>query len=394
MNANAQTPALDTVPQPAELVARARALVPTLRERSQHCEQLRRIPQETFDDFRDAGLLRIAQPSQFQGWGHGIDTIAEVGMEIGRGCGSSAWMAGQWPGHQFMVGYFSEEAQQEYWAQDPDTMSSTASAQARVNIEPERGGFRVRDSQMRFSSGCDYAQWIFFTTQHGMGLIPRSDFEVLDDWHVSGLRGTGSKSVVVKDAWIPPHRCVSLADLRMGSTPGSKIYTGNPYYQVPFNLVVNQLLLAATIGMGRGILDLFEERVTKRFDLHTFKPASEGAGTQLRFAESAAEIDAAMMFIRNNCVTLAEWGRAGHVPSDAERARVRRDVAYATRLSLQASNRLITSGDASAMFDSQQLGRLARDINMAGLQANLTWDEPAQSFSRARWGVSPLSNLN
>ncbi|MHC8380514.1 acyl-CoA dehydrogenase family protein [Pseudomonas sp. LB3P14] len=394
MNANAPTPTLDTILEPAELVARARAMVPTLRERSAHCEQLRHIPRETFENFRDAGLLRIAQPREFGGWGHGIDTIAEVGMEVGRGCGSSAWMAGQWPGHQFMVGYFSLEAQQEYWAQDPDTMSSTASAQARVNIEPERGGFRVRDSQMRFSSGCDYAQWIFFTTQHGMGLIPKSDFEVLDDWHVSGLRGTGSKSVVVKDAWIPPHRCVTLADLRAGTTPGSKIYADNPYYQVPFNLVVNQLLLAATIGMGRGVLDLFEERVTKRFDLHTFKPASEGAGTQLRFAESSAEIDAAMMFIRNNCRTLAEWGQKGHVPSDAERARMRRDVAYATRMSLQASNRLITSGDASAMFDTQQLGRLGRDITMAGLQANLTWDEPAQSFSRARWGISPLSNLN
>lgn len=393
MNANAPTLPLDTVVDAAELVARARALVPTLRERSQHCEQLRHIPRETFDDFRESGLLRIAQPRQFQGWGHGIDIIAEVGMEIGRGCGSSAWMAGQWPGHQFMVGYFSQEAQQEYWAEDPDTMSSTASAVARLNIEPERGGFRVRDSQMRFSSGCDYAQWIFFTTHHGMGLIPKSEFEVLDDWQVSGLRGTGSKSVVVKDAWIPPHRFVSMADLRAGSTPGALIYSDNPYYQVPFNLVVNQLLLAATIGMSRGILELFEERVTKRMDLHTFKPACEGSGTQLRFAESSAEVDAAVMFIRNNCRMLADWGRVGHVPDNAERARVRRDVAYATRLSLQASNRLITSGDASAMFDSQQLGRLGRDITMAGLQANLTWDEPAQTFSRARWGLTPLSNL-
>lgn len=393
MSEHAQSQQFQQIPEAAELVARAHGMIPTLRERSQHCEQLRHIPRETFEDFREAGLLRIAQPKRFQGFGHGIDVIAEVGMEIGRGCGSSAWMAGQWPGHQFMVGYFPLEAQEEYWATNPDTMSSTASAQARVNIEPERGGFRVRDSQMRFSSGCDYAEWIFFTTQHGMGLIPKSEFEVLDDWNVSGLRGTGSKSVVVKDAWIPPHRCVSLADLRAGTTPGAKIYEDNPYYQVPFNLVVNQLLLAATIGMGRGVLDLFEERVTKRFDLHTFRPASEGAGAQLRFAESAAEIDAAMMFIRNNCKTLGDWGRAGHVPNEAERARMRRDVAYATRMVVQSSHRLASSGDASAMFDSQQVGRLCRDVTMAGLQANLTWDEPAQSFSRSRWGISPLSNL-
>jgi alkylation response protein AidB-like acyl-CoA dehydrogenase len=330
---------------------------------------------------------------RFQGYAHGVDVIAELGMEVGRGCGSSAWMAGQWPGHQFMVGYFSLEAQEEYWATDPDTMSSTASAVARLDIQPERGGWRVRNSQMRFSSGCDYAGWIFFITQHGMGLIPKSDFKIVDDWFVSGLRGTGSKSVVVEDAWIPPHRFIPLDNMRNGSTPGAELYPDNPYYRVPFHLVVNQMLLGATIGMARGVLDLFEERVTKRMDIHTFKPASEGAGTQLRFAESAAEVDAAMMFIRRNCQTLAEWGRANHVPSDAERSLVRRDVAYATRLSVLATQRLLSSGDASGMFDNQQVGRLGRDVYMAGLQANLTWDEPAQTFSRLRWGLPPSSIL-
>jgi 3-hydroxy-9,10-secoandrosta-1,3,5(10)-triene-9,17-dione monooxygenase len=381
-------------PSPEQLIARARALVPTLRQRSKHCEELRRIPQETFDDFRVAGLLRSAQPTGFQGYGYGIDVAAEVAMEIGRGCGSSAWMACQWPGHQFMVGYFPLEAQQEYWAVDADTMSSTASAVARLDIQPERGGWRVRNSQMRFSSGCDYAQWIFFVTQHGMGLVPKSDFHILDDWYVSGLRGTGSKSVVVDDAWIPPHRFVPLESLRTGSTPGASLYPDNPYYHVPFNLVVHQLLLSATIGMARGVVDLYEERVTKRIDLHTFKPASEGAGAQMRFAESSAEVDAAVMFIRQNCRTLIEWGRVNHIPSDAERARVRRDVAYATRLSVQSTQRLLSSGDASGMFDNQQIGRLGRDLYMAGLQANLTWDEPAQTFSRTRWGLPPSSLLN
>ena len=382
------------VPTPEQLVARAHEMIPTLRARSAHCESLRQIPPETFAMFREAGLLRTAQPKRFGGYGHGIDTVAEIGMEIGRGCGSSAWMACQWPGHQFMVGYFSEEAQQEYWAADPDTMSSTASAMARLNMEPERGGWRVRDSQMRFSSGCDYAEWIFFTTRNGMGLIPRSDFEVLDDWNVSGLRGTGSKSVVVHDAWIPPHRTVTLQQLRDGATPGAALYPADPFYRVPFNLVVNQLLLAAAIGMARGVLDLFEERVTQRFDLHSFKPASEGAGAQLRFAESAAEVDAATMFVRRNCRTLAEWGEAHHVPTEQERSLVRRDVCYATRIALQASQRLVASGDASAMFDSQPMGRMARDVQMAALQANLTWDEPAQTFSRLRWGLPPSSILN
>jgi len=158
--------------------------------------------------------------------------------------------------------------------------------------------------------------------------------------------------------------------------------------------VVNQLLLCSTIGMAKGVLDLFEERVTKRFDLHTGRPASEGAGAQLRFAESSAEVDAAAMFIARNCETLADWGRAEHLPDLAERTKMRRDITYAARLCVQSTQRLMSAGDASGMFDTQQIGRLGRDVQMAALQAALTWDEPAQSYSRTRWGVpGPVSNL-
>lgn len=386
--------AADTaIPSSAEILARATALLPVLKERAAHCEQLRRIPPETVADLRDAKIFRIAQPKRFDGFGYGVDLACEVAMEIGRACGSTAWMAGQWPGHQFMVGYFPLECQEEYWGENRDAMSSTASAVAKLDIEPERGGWRVKNSQMSFSSGCDEAEWIFFMTRHGMGFIPKSDFYVVDDWYVSGLRGTGSKSVVVDDAWIPPHRFVPLEDMRNGTSPGASLYPDNPDYRAPINLVLNQLLLAANIGMARGVLDAFEERVTKRIDQHTGKPASEGGGVQLRFAKSHAEVQAAMMFIRHNLTTLTGWGSAGHNPDERGRAEIRRNVGYASKMAVQSTQRLVSSGDASGMADSQRIGRLARDCYMAGLQANLTWDEPAQSFSRSRWGVTPLSYL-
>ena len=136
----------------AELVERARALVPILRERSARAEELRRIPEETVADLVAAGLNRIAQPVRFGGLGHGIETVVEVAMEVGRGCPSTAWMAGQWPGHQFMVGYFPDEAQQEYFATGPDTMSSTASAALNTDVEVVDGGLRG-SARWRFSSG-------------------------------------------------------------------------------------------------------------------------------------------------------------------------------------------------------------------------------------------------
>jgi alkylation response protein AidB-like acyl-CoA dehydrogenase len=375
------------IPTAQTLLERAAAMVPALRERSAHCEQLRRIPPETVDDFRKAGFMRISQPKRFGGYDFTVDVAAQVAKEIGRGCGSSAWMAGQWPGHNFMVSYFPLETQQEYWDGNPDRMSSTASTVARQTIEEELGGWRVRDTQKRFSSGCDEAEWILLYGLTGIGLVPKKDFYVHDDWRVSGLRGTGSKSVIIEDAWIPPHRIVSFEQLMNGATPGARI-SDNPQVRAPCILVLNQLLLGATIGMAKGILDLFEERVVKRFDLHTGKSAAEGPGVQLRFAEAHAEVEAAEMFLERVGQTLTAWGSNNHVPTMVERTHQRRNITYANRLCQQAGHRLLTSGDASGMFDTNQLGRLGRDLQMAGLQAALVWDEPALSFSRARWNAS------
>lgn len=389
-----QTALQGDAPTPDELVARATALIPTLRERSAKAEEIRQIPRETVDDFIRSGFMRTAVPKRFGGYDYGVDTITRIGVQVGRGCGSSAWMAGQWPGHNFMVSLYTLEAQQEYFANGPDTVSSTASSIARLDMQPEKGGWRIRDSQLRFSSGCDHAEWIQIMGQHGIGLIPKSDFEILDDWRVSGLRGTGSKSVIIKDTFIPPYRFLPYEITRDGKAPGAE-YSDNPFLRAPLVMVLNQLLLSATVGMAYGVADLFESRVGKRIDLHTGKPAAEGAGAQLRFAESTAEIYAAEMLLARNCAQLREWGAAAHGTDLMERVTIRRNTVFAAKLAVQAALRLSTQGDASGMFDTNPIGRMVRDIQMAALQASLTWDEPAQAYSRVRWGVEgPISYLS
>jgi alkylation response protein AidB-like acyl-CoA dehydrogenase len=384
-----------TRPTEDDLVAAAAALIPTLRERSAHCEELRRIPPETIADLTAMGLQRIAHPARFGGMEHGIGTVTRVAMEIGRGCPSTAWMAGQWPGHNFMVGYFKEEAQQEYFGgpNGPDTLSSTCSAIARLDMAPEGDGLRVQ-AHMRFSSGCDAAEWLLFIAPTHLCLVPRSDFRIEDDWFVMGLRGTGSKSVIVEDAFVPEHRTVSMEALAKGRGYGRELYPENPYYGAPITMTLNTMLLSPTIGMARGIVDLFSERALERVDLHTGEPAFQRPGAQMRFAESSAEVDAAMLVQRRVLDDLEEWGaRDDEMPMEV-RTRLRRDVAFAARLCLSAADRLLEQGDASGMYDSKLLQRWGRDIHMAGLQAALTWDEPALSYSRVQWGMEPASRFS
>lgn len=375
-------------PTVEELVQRASDLVPTLKERSAHCEEIRQIPAETVEDFKNAEFLRIAQPVRFGGLGYDVEAVTEVAMEIGRGCASSAWMAGQWPGHNFMIGYWPEEAQEEYFGTSgPDTMSSTASAIVKMDAEEKNDGYQV-SAHLKFSSGCDYAEWILLNMPpYGECLVPKSDFEVVDDWYVMGLQGTGSKAVVMDDIFIPKHRFISMEALMTGRPVGAEMYRENPYYRVPFHIALNTMLVAAVIGAARGLIETFDERVVKRMDGHTMQPAFKRPGTQLRFAEATAEVDAAILVARDIHSSLKELGAMEEIMSPMERARLRRNVAFATKLCLQAADRLAESGDASGHYSSSPFQRFVRDVHMGALQFVLTWDEPALAYSQRRWGL-------
>jgi 3-hydroxy-9,10-secoandrosta-1,3,5(10)-triene-9,17-dione monooxygenase len=275
-------------------------------------------------------------------------------------------------------------------------MSSTASAIVKLDCEPEKGGMRAT-GRLKFSSGVDAAEWLLLlagTAQPpALCLVPKADFRIEDDWYVMGLRGTGSKSVVLDAAFIPQYRMVPIEALLRGRSFGAELYPDNPYYRAPFNVMLNTLLLSPTIGMARGLLDLFEERALSRTDSHTGTRAFEQPATQLRFAEAGAEVHAAIALLRDTFREMLRWGRSSEEMPLLDRSQLRRDICYSARLCMQAADRLLESGDASGMYDSQPMQRWGRDIHMAGLQASLTWDGPAMSYSQIRWGLPPMSRM-
>ena len=100
-----------------ELLRRASELVPVLRERAARTEELRQIPDETVQDLQASGLIRIGNPRRYGGHdGLDMDAAYEVGWELGRGCGSTAWCYCLWAVHNWWVGHFPEKAQDEYFA--------------------------------------------------------------------------------------------------------------------------------------------------------------------------------------------------------------------------------------------------------------------------------------
>ena len=241
------------------LIERARKLAPVLRERAAASAEAQRIPAQTISDFWDAELCYLLKPKKFGAPEVRVDT-AEIASELSRGDGSAGWVWTVMGVHDLFMALFPEEAQHEYWAKDR-TLSASSFAPS-GKIEPAEGGVKL-SGKWSFCSGVDNAQWMIPGAFAGMLsndppildirylLLPMSDIKVIDDWHVMGLRGTGSKSVVVEGVFVPNHRMVRNDELMNGTAPGGRVHEG-PLYRAPVWAVFLPCITSPANGMARG----------------------------------------------------------------------------------------------------------------------------------------------
>ena len=181
------------------LIERARTLVPALRQRAAQATAERKLPQETIDDFRHLDLTRCLQPPMFGGYGANYRVFSKMLRTLAQGCGSSAWVAAVHGEHSWVIGQYPEQAQRDVWGNNPLAVASASIAPV-GEAEPAAGGHRLR-GRWGFASGCDYAHWLLLggvlkqdgKAEERMFLVPIGAVEIVDDWRVMGLCGTGSK---------------------------------------------------------------------------------------------------------------------------------------------------------------------------------------------------------
>ena len=358
-----------------------------LRERAARAEQLRRLPPESVKDLVSSGLVRIGTPRRYGGNGLDIDAGHAVAWELGRACGSTAWCCSLWIVHNWWLGHFSERAQDDFFAGGPDTLASTCLNPAGGTAEPVTGGFRV-SGRWSFSSGCEASSWgMVSVSGPGAGtlrwlLLPREGYEIVDTWFASGMRGTGSQDIVVRDTFVPAHRV--LDPDRAGDTDRTGwVLHQRPSYRVPLRLLVGWDLAAPLVGIAQGAVDEFTAR------LHgTTGPGrtADSVPLQLRLAEASAQVDAARTIHQRTVRELVDRAAAGETFTELDRARYRRDKAFVARLCVQAVDRLFEGGGARAIVETDPLQRFHRDAHGASHHAALGWDVAAEAYGREALG--------
>ena len=317
-----------------ELLHRATALVPVLRQRATTTEQLRRLPDETIDDLRRTELIKAARPTRFGGFALDLDQVMAIIAELGRGCGSSAWVYGVYCDHNITLGMFPGHAQEDVWARQPDALICAGLAPGGT-LTRAAGGYRLT-GRWSYSSGCTHADWAFvhsmLPSTDGLAppesidlFLPRVDFRIIDTWEVIGLCGTGSNDLEVNDAFVPAHRTLRVADANEGTGPGAA-YNDAPLYRLPRAATVPYCLGAPVLGIAQAMYDDFVDNMRPRASRGF--PLAEQQTIQMRVAEAAAEIDAARLLLQRDCKESMRAIRERGALTLAERARNRRDMGY------------------------------------------------------------------
>ncbi|MEX2453573.1 MAG: acyl-CoA dehydrogenase family protein [Rhodospirillaceae bacterium] len=386
---------------PDELVARARALVPAIREAQERTERDRQVSTEIFDRILDADLYRVMQPKRWGGFEHGFGTFVDVAFEIARGCGSTGWVYAITSKYQWLLGMFPPEAQEDVWGKDRNGRTC-ASFTPTGTATPVDGGYRLKGS-WGFCSGLDNCPWVLVAVnvpdasgseirERGYVIVPKAELTIDDDWKVVGLTGTGSKTVLTDDLFVPGHRYLSIADSLSGNPPGAAVNPGD-IFRVPAFAALSISVCVPTIGMAQGAYDEFvgatRERVTRGAALSQPVPMAELPTIQLRIGDAAACIDAAKMIVRRDAQGIMDTVAAGGELSVGQRARNKGNLGFAAGLALRAVDELFEAGGGKGLYLESRLQRYWRDAHAGAMHISVNRDAVLALYGRVELGLPP-----
>lgn len=358
-------------PSPDGLMARAAALGPVLRERALACERQRRVPDETIADFEEAGFFDMLKPRRHGGAELDPLVFLDLCREIGRHCGSSAWVLALLGVHAWRLALFSDRAVAEVWTArrggSPHIAASTPPAGVVTRVE---GGYRV-SGRWPYASGVDHCGWTFLAVRVPVGedgratfqylfLVPRTDFEVEDTWQVAGLKGTGTNTIVVRDAFVPSHRASSEAEtawLRRDPASGN----AGPLYRYPWGLMLAWAIAAPAIGMATAALEHYVAFVRARLEGADAVPDPHA---HLLIARATTTLDWVRARQQQNVEAVARAIAAGEKPPIELRARCRWEASWTVERCAELARQIFEAMGAGVVFEHHPVQRLFRDLHV------------------------------
>jgi alkylation response protein AidB-like acyl-CoA dehydrogenase len=379
------------------------AVADQLREGAREAERIGKLPDETVGIMKAAGNIRLLQPATHGGFEVHPREFAETVMATAALDPASGWINGVVGVHPYQLAYADPKVREEIWSSDQDTW--VASPYAPQGIAKAVDGGYVFNGRWQFSSGTDHCEWIFLggmlagddgkpvmpPTLFHM-ILPRADYEIVEDsWDVVGLRGTGSKDVIVKDAFVPHHRAMNALEVMDGTTQ-REAGLPQPLYQMPWSTMFPLGITSAVIGIAEGALaahlDYQRNRVTAAMTAIKDDPYVLYA-----IGEAAADINAARQELLANVDRIYDIVASGVEVSFADRAAGRRTQIRAAWRAVMAVDQIFSRSGGNAMRMDNPLQRYWRDAHTGLAHAIHVPGTTFHASALSSFGVDPAGPL-
>ncbi len=342
-----------------------------LRENAPLAEQLGRLPDESVKRLKETGLFRMLQPKEFGGLEADPEDFFSAVMAAGV-CGATGWVAGVVGVHPWELALMDRRVQEEIWGEDPDTLVASPYTPNGRAI-PVDGGYQF-SGRWGFSSGTDHCDWIVLggiVQREGTDptpadmlhfVLPRSDYEIVpDSWDVVGLRGTGSKDVIVRDAFVPDYRTIGNAAVMSGEASRASAQTA-PLYHMPWSSIFPVAITAGLLGIAKaGVAEAFAHQRT-RTNAFGVKGSTD-PHVLAALGEAASEIDASVAQVMSNVREMFDIVSRGEVVPLDLRAKGRRDQVRSAWRAVEALDRVFGFSGGTGLVCSKPLQRLWRDAH-------------------------------
>ncbi|HEU4619235.1 MAG TPA: acyl-CoA dehydrogenase family protein [Gammaproteobacteria bacterium] len=383
-------------PSRDELLERAAGVREVLIAHAEETDRLRRLADANVAALKETGLCRLMVPKRFGGYQTDIHTYVAAMAEVGRGCGATAWVASLINVCAWLAGLFPERAQRDVWGTDPNAWVAGSLAPHGL-ATPTDGGWRVT-GRWAWASGCLHADWaacgIRITDERGevknfgLSLMPMGELSIDDTWHMAGMKGTGSNTIVANEAFVPEHRFLPYPPAFEGRYRTE--FEDEAVYRVALVPVTVLILVGAQLGVARAALDHTLAAARARGITHTnFAKQADSAGFQIQVAEAAMKIDTAYLHALRAADDLDAAAAAGRHPDLRERARVRLDTALAAKYCREAVDLLVEAHGTSSLTDANRMQRLWRDAHVASRHAITSWPVNLEIYGKALLDVEP-----
>ena len=384
-----------------ELVARVRELQPLLADNAAKGEIDRRVVEESIAALTEAGIFRIAQPKRYGGYETSMRTMLDVSAAVAEADGGTAWVVTLCDVCAWLVGLFSEQAQEDVWGANPDAKVSGVLAPTAETTTVD-GGYRVT-GRWYYNSGSWHADWAGVgipltdadgqVVDQGLALIPRSDLAVEDTWFVAGMRSSGSNCLVARDVFVPAHRVMSVPPAIEGHYATE--HTDEPLYRSALVPILALVLAGPQLWLGRKALEIVRSKAAKKAISYTHYTAqADSVAFQLQLAEAAMRIDTAHLHAYRAADDIDTASANGTYPDVLARARVRADTGWAVQNITQAIDGLLFAHGAGSFAEVNPLQRIWRDSAVAARHAVILPSVGYEVYGKALLGrddhITPL----